>query len=58
MQAVLDWKFAGPYPLSELLGGGIGINILEVNDDKLDRENTLWSREIVCNVGETVKRRG
>ena len=58
VQAVLDWEFAGANPLSEMLGGGIGVDVLEVNDDESDRENTLWSREIVRKVGETAKRRG
>lgn len=57
VQVVLDWEFAGAYPLSEMLGGGIGVNVLEVNDDELDRENTIWSREIMCKVGEVAKRR-
>ena len=58
VQAVLDWEFASAYPLSELLGGGIGVDILEVNDEESDRENTLWSREIVHEVGETARKRG
>jgi hypothetical protein len=58
VQAVLDWEFAGAYPLSELLGGGIGIDILEVDDDQSDRENTFWSREIVHLAGETARQRG
>ena len=49
VQAVLDWEFAG---------GGIGVDILEVNDEESDRENTLWSREIVHEVGETARKRG
>jgi aminoglycoside phosphotransferase len=44
VQGVLDWEFAGAYPLSELLGGGIGVDILEVDDDESDRENTLAGR--------------
>lgn len=58
MQGVLDWEFPGAYPLSELLGGGIGVNILEVDDDESARENTLWSRDIVRKVGEMARRRG
>jgi hypothetical protein len=58
VQAVLDWEFAGAYPLSELLGEGIGVDILEVNDEESDRENTLWSREIVHEVGEMARKRG
>ncbi|KAG1906342.1 kinase-like domain-containing protein, partial [Suillus fuscotomentosus] len=33
VQAVLDWEFAGAYPLGELLGG-MGVDVLEVVDDK------------------------
>jgi hypothetical protein len=58
VHAVLDWEFSGAYPLSELLGGGIGVDILEVDDDESDRENTLWSREIVHKVGEMARQRG
>ena len=58
VQGVLDWEFSGAYPLSELLGGGIGVDILEVDDDESDRENTLWSGEIVRKVGETARQRG
>jgi 5-methylthioribose kinase len=58
VQGVLDWEFSGAYPLSELLGGGIGVDILEVDDDESDRENTFWSREVVHKVGETARQRG
>ena len=58
MQGVLDWEFSGAYPMSELLSGGIGVDILEVDGDESDRENTLWSGGIVHKVGETEKQRG
>ena len=58
VQGVLDWEFSGACPLSELLGGGIGVDILEVDDDESDRENTLWSREIVHKVGKMARQRG
>jgi len=34
VQAVLDWEFSGSYPLNELVGGGIGIDVLEIIDDE------------------------
>ncbi|KAG2124172.1 kinase-like domain-containing protein [Suillus clintonianus] len=57
VQAVLDWEFAGAYPLGELLGG-MGVDVLEVEDEESDAENTLWSREIVRRVEETARQRG
>lgn len=57
VQAVLDWEFAGAYPLGELLGG-MGVDVLEVVDDESEEDNALWSREIVRRVEETARQRG
>ncbi|KAG2088374.1 uncharacterized protein F5147DRAFT_781011 [Suillus discolor] len=57
VQAVLDWEFAGAYPLGELLGG-MGVDVLEVVDDESEEENAFWSREIVRRVEETARQRG
>ncbi|KAL9031078.1 MAG: hypothetical protein Q9196_000868 [Gyalolechia fulgens] len=38
VQAVLDWEFAGAYPLSELLGG-MGVDVLEIDDEHSEAEN-------------------
>lgn len=57
VRAVLDWEFAGAYPLSELLGG-MGVDVMEVNDDESEEENALWSREIERMVEETARQRG
>ncbi|KAG1763324.1 hypothetical protein EDD22DRAFT_969490 [Suillus occidentalis] len=56
VQAILDWEFAGAYPLSELLGR-MGVDVMEPDDDELD-ENVLWSRAIVRMVEETARQRG
>ena len=58
VQAVLDWEFSGAFPLSELLGGGIGVDVLEVDDDESEKENAIWSRKIMHMVGETARNRG
>ena len=57
VKAVLDWEFSGAHPLSELVGG-VGIDILEVNDDDSEEENSKWSRRIMAMVGETARQRG
>jgi aminoglycoside phosphotransferase (APT) family kinase protein len=57
VQAVIDWEFAGAYPLSELLGG-ISVDVMEVYDHESEEENALWSRAIVRMVGETARKRG
>ncbi|KAJ2996792.1 hypothetical protein NUW58_g857 [Xylaria curta] len=43
--AVLDWDFAGSYPLSELLSGG-DIDVVDADSEELDEENTVWGQEI------------
>jgi len=58
VQAVLDWEFSGAFLLSELLGGGIGVDVLEVDDDESEKENAIWSRKIMHMVGETARNRG
>lgn len=57
VQAVLDWEFAGAYPLSELLEG-IGFDVVEIEDEESETENILWGREIVRWVAETARQRG
>ena len=56
--AVLDWEFSGAYPLSELVGGGVGVDIIEVIDDESEEENAKWSRRIMRMVAETARKRG
>lgn len=55
--AVLDWEFAGSYPLSETLSGG-GIDVVEAVSEELDEENTVWNREIRGLIAREVARRG
>lgn len=43
--AVLDFQFAGSYPLSESLSD-TGINVVEGSSEELDNENTIWDRKI------------
>ena len=57
IEAVLDWEFAGSYPLSELLGG-MGVDVLEVEDEKGEEENNEWSEIIVKFTGEIARSRG
>ncbi|PTB62015.1 hypothetical protein BBK36DRAFT_1172861 [Trichoderma citrinoviride] len=42
---ILDWEFAGSYPISETLSGG-GIDVVDADNEELDEENTLWDRKI------------
>ena len=44
ISAVIDWEFAGSYPLSELLGG-IGVELVELQDDNL-LEHGQWSNPV------------
>ena len=57
VQAVLDWEFSGAYPLSELVGGGVGVDVLEVTDNESEEENSKWSRRIMKMVAETARKR-
>ena len=56
ISAVIDWEFAGSYPLSELLGG-VGVELFELEDDNL-LEYRQWSDEIKDAVVEKVRSRG
>ena len=58
VQAVLDWEFSVSYPLSELVGGGIGLDVLEVIDDESGEEHSRWSRRIVKMAAEMARQRG
>ena len=57
IEAILDWEFAGSYPLSELLGG-TGIDVLEMETEEDVDENEKWSEVIVELVEEIAKSRG
>ena len=57
VQAVLDWEFAGFYPLSELLGC-TGVDVLEMESEEDEVENNKWSELIVELAGEKAKSRG
>lgn len=57
IEAILDWEFAGSYPLSELLGG-MGVDVLEIEDEAGEVENNSWSEVIVKLAGEIAKSRG
>ena len=55
--AVLDWEFAGSYPLSEALGG-TGVDMLEVVDEETEEEGLAWSHRTVGLVAEAARARG
>lgn len=57
VKAILDWKFAGSYPLSELLGG-VGVDVLEVEDEEGEHENNKWSLIIVKLAGDIARSKG
>lgn len=54
---ILDWEFAGAYPLSELLGG-MGVDVLEPADEAGEEENNLWSERIVVLAEQIARERG
>lgn len=55
--AVLDWEFAGSYPLSEMLEGR-GVDMLEMVDDETAEENSAWSLRVDRLVAEVARARG
>lgn len=57
IEAILDWEFAGSYPLSELLGG-MGVDVLEMETEEDVDENDKWSETIVELVGEIARSKG
>ena len=56
ISAVIDWEFAGSYPLSELLGG-TGVELFELEDDNL-LEYRQWSDRIRDATVEKARSRG
>lgn len=55
--AVLDWEFAGSYPLSEVLSDG-GIDVVEADSEELEEENEVWGGKIRQYIKELVEKRG
>jgi hypothetical protein len=43
--AVIDWEFAGSFPLGEALSDG-DITVVEAQSEELDDENTVWDGKI------------
>lgn len=54
--AVIDWEFAGSFPLSELLEGGI--EVLEMVDDDTVEECFKWCGKISDLVAEVARKQG
>lgn len=57
VRAVIDWEFAGSYPLSELLDG-TGINVLEIESEEAYDENRKWADRMIEMVAEVARARG
>lgn len=55
---IIDWEFAGAYPLSELLPMGQGPDVLEMVDDETTEECSEWSERIAGMVCEEVMEKG
>ena len=55
--AVLDWEFAGSYPLGEMLAGR-GVDMLEMVDEETAEENSIWSLRMLELVAEAARGRG
>ncbi|KAI0906970.1 kinase-like domain-containing protein [Ustulina deusta] len=43
--AILDWEFAGSYPLGEILSSG-DIDVVDADSEELDEENWKWGSKI------------
>ncbi|KAI1738446.1 kinase-like domain-containing protein [Xylaria scruposa] len=55
--AVLDWDFAGSYPLSETLSYNGDVNVVEMESEELYNENLTWGGKIRVFVQDEVVRR-
>jgi len=55
--AILDWEFAGSYPLSEVLAG-TGVDVVEMEDDETVDEAWKWSDRIVAAAEERAREGG
>lgn len=55
--AVVDWEFAGAYPLSELLGDD-GFEVMESKDTARLKENSRWCARTLSYVKEITVSRG
>lgn len=55
--AILDWEFAGSYPLSEMLAGR-GVDMLEMVDEETAEENGIWGLRMLELVAEAARARG
>lgn len=58
IKAVIDWEFAGSYPLSELLDSPTGIDVLEMESEGDVDESWKWGACIMDLAEEAVKARG
>ena len=54
--AVIDWEFAGTYPLGELLEGG-SVSLIELESDEDFTENHKWGQKIRDYVEEKAEAR-
>lgn len=54
---IIDWDFAGAYPLSEVFNRGL-VKVVEYVDDESLRENLIWGRKILDLVGGKVREKG
>jgi len=55
VNAVLDWEFAGAYPLSELFDG---IDVVEMDSEEMEEENDKWNARLRMILKEVVEERG
>ncbi|KAL8774449.1 MAG: hypothetical protein Q9209_000822 [Squamulea sp. 1 TL-2023] len=57
VKVILDWEFAGTFPLSELLDG-MRVDVLEAVDNDSSEKNNVWSERIVELAGKVARERG
>lgn len=55
--AVLDWEFAGSYPLSEVISS-TDVEVVEADSQELDEENIVWGLKIRRLIEEGARERG
>lgn len=57
MTGVIDWEFAGSYPLCEVLGGG-SVDVVELESEEDEEENAEWAETMRDLIRSAAEQRG